>query len=51
MYKVVVNKLTFGRRTFKKGDTFPGEGIQNTLLNALEKSGKVEKVQTGKAKK
>jgi hypothetical protein len=42
MYKVVVNSVTFGRRTFKKGTILTKNDIPLDLLKSLEKAGKVE---------
>jgi len=51
MYKVSVNSITFGRRTYEKGAIISEKQIPGGLLKELEKSGKIEKQETKKTSK
>ncbi len=51
MYNVLAEKITYGRRTYKKGDPVSNKQIPDKLLKELEKAGKIGKESKGTTKK
>lgn len=51
MYKVVTNKITYGRRTFEKGDVLKANAFPSAVMSALLKAKKIEKITKSEEKK
>lgn len=45
MHKVIVNSITYGRRTYPKGTKISEKQMPAKLISQLEKKGKLEKIE------